>query len=75
MTNFTGLTRAPLTWKVTFKPTGLCKKTQRFCPEYEISLTAYDRDEAAMRARQQAIAEGFKNYAISKITEVKKFHA
>jgi len=56
---------------VLLKPTGLAKRTRRLCPEYLISVEADDKNAAAMMARNSAAIEGFKNYAVTKIKELR----
>ena len=56
---------------VMMKPTGLAKRTQRMCPEYLVSVEAESRDAAAWLARASAVQDGFQNYAVSKINEVR----
>jgi hypothetical protein len=69
MLNFSGLAKAPAhTWRATLKPA--IKKT-KLIAEYEITVTAHDRHEAAAAAIKAARAEGFAGYAISKLTEIR----
>lgn len=55
---------------VLMKPTGLCKRTKARCPEYLVSVEADDKNAAALLACNSAAAEGFKNYAVTKIKQV-----
>lgn len=58
-------------FKVILKPVGLAKRTKAFCPEYAIELDADDKNAAAMLARTSAASDGFKNYAVTKIKELR----
>lgn len=63
---------APIRFEVTLKPTAMSRKVNRMCPECVYLLTARDRDAAAQQARSQAAIEGFANYAITKVREIKQ---
>lgn len=67
-----GMVRAPIAFDVTLKPVGMSRKVKRTCPEVIYSLTASDRDTAAQQARSMASADGFKNYAVTNVREVKQ---
>ena len=73
MLNFTGVARAPVKFLVTMKPTALAKNYSKSRGmEHKIELVAFDRDQAVAEARKTADAEGYRGYAITKITEVKQ---
>jgi len=57
---------------VTLKSTGMSKKAGKARrPEYLITVTAGDKEEAGRIARTMAEAEGFTGYAITRIMEVR----
>ena len=70
--NFQGMTKAPIAFDVTLKPVGMSRKVKRICGELIYSLTALDRDAAAQQAKSIASSEGFKNYAVTNIREVRQ---
>ena len=72
MLNFTGVAMAPIRFEITMKPTGMSRKAMRMCPEFVIELTATSREQATHQARRDAEVSGFKNYAITKVREIKK---
>ena len=72
MLNLTNMVKAPITFDVTLKPVGMSRKVKRLPPECIYSVTASDRDAAAQQARSMASAEGFNNYAVTNVREVKQ---
>lgn len=72
MLNLAGMTKAPINFEVTMKPTGRPRKEHRIRPEFVVTLTAADRDDAARQARDEATRCGFTYYAICKVREIKQ---
>lgn len=72
MLNIQGMTKAPISFDVTLKPVGMSSKVKRLSPECIYSVIAFDRDSAAQKARDLAAFEGFKNYAVTNVREVKQ---
>lgn len=68
----TNMLKAPIRFDVTLKPVGMSRKVNRLSPECIYSVTASDRDEAAKRARSMASSEGFNNYAVTNVREIKQ---
>lgn len=60
-------------YEIIMKPSGM-SRTKRGMPRPELALfiTAGDQTEAVRLAREQASAEGFNGYAITKIKEYKQ---
>jgi hypothetical protein len=72
MINMTGMIPAPINWEITLKPVGMSRKVKRIAPECVYLLTAADRDTATNEARRRASIEGFNNYAVTRVREVKE---
>jgi len=73
MLNLSGMVKAPgQHWDVTMKSTGMSRKNGKARrPEYIVTVTAGDKEEAARVARTMAESEGFTGYAITRIMEVR----
>jgi hypothetical protein len=58
-------------FEITMRPTGM-SRTKRGMPRPELAMifTADDTADAVRQAREQAAAEGFNGYAITKIKEI-----
>jgi hypothetical protein len=70
--NMTNMVKAPIRFEVTLKPVGMSSIVKHLCSELVYPLTAANRDAAAQIARDLAAAEGFKNFAVTKVQEVKQ---
>ena len=68
----TNMLKAPIRFDVTLKPVGMSSRVKRLCSELVYPLAASNRDAAAQAAREMAAAEGFKNFAVTKVQEVKQ---